>query len=295
MQYFSGRGNLACTIFVPFDCTNKCPFCTSKEMYGAMKDKYNLNGILELIDKINYHPYIQEFVLTGGEPTANLELLKIIVNACKKRVFINTTLPITPFIDETIDFINNCDVIEGISVSRHIGFNFHNVASGEILSKIKKNVRINTVITHNFTFENFEKFVGEYGKYTNLINLRADYTKLDTTTLKSRDNVVSYLMDKYLYVGGNGCLVCNTEYFSVSENVTIAYHRGLMFSSIACSNKTYINDVIITPDGILHHDWDFDFVETQDFIDWCVGFKKPNLKIIDLENSEEVKQFLNKL
>ena len=51
-KYVSGRENLACTIFVPWDCSNNCPFCTSKEMYGRMKDDFNLEEIYEQL-KIN--------------------------------------------------------------------------------------------------------------------------------------------------------------------------------------------------------------------------------------------------
>ena len=28
-----GRDNISATIFVPYDCTNKCKFCTTKYLY----------------------------------------------------------------------------------------------------------------------------------------------------------------------------------------------------------------------------------------------------------------------
>ena len=48
MEYVAGRTNLACTIFVPYDCDNNCPFCTSKWMYreSGMKmdiEYYNMD------------------------------------------------------------------------------------------------------------------------------------------------------------------------------------------------------------------------------------------------------------
>ena len=79
MKYLVGRSNLSCTIFVPWDCNNNCPFCTSKHMYSELKDKFNLDEIIRKIKLINNNSNIREYVLTGGEPLSNLENLKKIV------------------------------------------------------------------------------------------------------------------------------------------------------------------------------------------------------------------------
>ena len=76
MEYVAGRNNLACTIFVPYDCDNNC----SSGM------KMDIDRIIEMIDYANQSPTISEFVITGGEPTANLPLLKRIVDACQKKI-----------------------------------------------------------------------------------------------------------------------------------------------------------------------------------------------------------------
>ena len=70
MRYISGRGNLACTIFVPWDCNNNCPFCTSKPMYKEMKERFNLEEIINKIYTLNHNHIIREYVLTGGEIAA---------------------------------------------------------------------------------------------------------------------------------------------------------------------------------------------------------------------------------
>lgn len=276
MKYLVGRRNLACTIFVPFDCDNNCPFCTSKKMYKNIK--LNPNKIIEQIDKINNNYDVVEYVLTGGEPFANLDETKRIISAMNKRCFINTTLPLVKNIDEIIDYINSEPKIHGINISRHIGHEFSGVADLKLIDRIEKPIRINTVINKNFSFDKFKEFVKKWGSEKRLINLRADYTKLDTTTLKARDEIETLLSEEYMYSGSGGCLVCHSSTFE-ADNCIISYHRGLMLSSVKMGNKTYINDVIITPDGNVYKDWDFN--NDDEFNNWI--FKTPDIEDTEIE------------
>ena len=275
MKYIVGRRNLACTIFVPFDCDNNCPFCTSKKMYKDFT--MDLEGILDKIKQLNKNNDIKEYVLTGGEPFANLETTKIIIGAMEKRCFINTTLPMAKNINEVIEYINTEEKIRGINVSRHIGFTFKGVADIDLINRINKPIRVNTVINKNFTFDKFKEFVNEWGSEKRMINLRADYTKLDTTSLKARDEIETFLSTEYLYMGSGGCLVCHSVTYD-ADNCLIQYHRGLMFSSVKMGEKTYVNDVIITPDGKLYKDWDFK--EDAEFNNWILII--PDIKETDI-------------
>lgn len=290
MKFLVGRRNLACTIFVPFDCDNNCPFCTSKKMYKDIE--LNPDEIINKINAINNNYDITEFVLTGGEPFANLEETKRLVGAMKKRCFINTTLPMVKNIDEVIDFINSEKKIQGINISRHIGFNFKGVADVDIINRIEKPIRINTVINKNFSFDKFKEFVIKWGSDLRMINLRADYTKLDTTSLKARDEIETMLSEEYTYAGSGGCLVCHSTTFE-ADNCIISYHRGLMFSSVKMGEKTYINDAIITPDGKIYKDWDFK--DDEEFNHWVL--KIPDIKetyisvIVDWEGNKEYKEY----
>ena len=290
MNFLVGRRNLACTIFVPFDCDNNCPFCTSKKMYKNIE--LCPEKIINVIHELNKNYDIVEYVLTGGEPFANLNETRKIINAMEKRCFINTTLPLVKNIDEIIDFINSEKKIQGINISRHIGHNFNNVAGIDIIEKISKPIRINTVINKNFSFDNFDGFVKKWGSNKRLINLRADYTKLDTTSLKMRDDVESFLAQKYLYSGSGGCLVCHSSTFE-ADNCVISYHRGLMYSSVKMGEKTYINDVIVTPDGNIYKDWDFK--NDDEFNNWIL--KKPDIKeteiivIVDWEGNKKYETY----
>ena len=48
---------------------------------------------------------VSEFVISGGEPIMDLDILKTIVNACQKPVYINTSLPRVKNIYDVIKFI----------------------------------------------------------------------------------------------------------------------------------------------------------------------------------------------
>ena len=147
----------------------------------------------------------------------------------------------------------------------------------DVINRITKPIRINTVINKNFSFDKFKEFVEKWGSDTRMINLRADYTKLDTTSLKARDEIETALATDYMFNGAGGCLVCHSSTF-IADNCYIQYHRGLMFSSVKMGEKTYINDVIITPDGKMYKDWDMK--EDKEFNTWIL--KEPNINPTEL-------------
>lgn len=269
MEYIAGRSNLACTIFVPYDCDNNCPFCTSKWMYRESGIKMDIDKIIEMIKVVNLSKTVMEFVITGGEPTANLDMLKRIVRACDKPVYINTTLP-KKNIDNVIRYINTEPKIKGINVSRQFGrlnnlYKF--VASPEDLRKLRKPVRINVMRSKNW-LEELDTFMETWILNQHfLLNLREDYRYITKENLKVRNEVVDYLANRFVYLGGNGCMVCNGETFVNPENDKfIHYHRGIEHSCVRFENKTYINDLIIRPDGRAFDDWDWSVEMSGDLI-----------------------------
>jgi hypothetical protein len=60
-------------------------------------------------------------------------------------------LPLVKNIDEVIEYINSEPKIKGINVSRHIWYTFSGVADLSLIERIKKPIRINTVINKHFT------------------------------------------------------------------------------------------------------------------------------------------------
>lgn len=266
MKYYKGRNNLSCTIFVPVKCENNCPFCNTNIMYDNFEyDEIYLNKILESIDIINKIDSITEFVITGGEPFINLDITKKIVDKCDKPVFINTSLPKLNNIDKIIDYINNEDKIKGINISRHIRY-IHDKFTEDLttINKIKKYVRINTIVYSHYNFSEIKNFIDYYASEYRLINLRADYRKINTNNLKSRDDIDEMLLKEYKYEYSSGCLVCFTEVFSDEDYKVIQYHRGMEHSSVIYNNRCYVNDIIIDIYGNIYKDWDM--VDDKDFL-----------------------------
>lgn len=269
MRYIQGRDNLSCTIFVPWDCNNHCKFCTSKAMYKTRE--CSMDAILYQIKKINENPVIKEFVLTGGEPLADINKLQILLDAIEKPVYVNTTFPLTENKDEIIKFLNNSN-IAGINISRHIHQSFYeNVLPFTEFYKIKIPIKMNVVISQKFDINEFMEFI-EPLRCLNLdkflICLRADYRNITKDNLKNRDDVFDSLMDKFEYLYSGGCMVCNDDRF-YDDDFTISYHRGMEQSLVSYGRRRYVNDVIVTIDGMVYPDWNF--VSDIGFEKWLFG------------------------
>lgn len=257
IKYYKGRTNLAATIFVPVVCGNNCPFCNTNVIYDGFvfNEKY-LNTIIDSIKICNNNDAIHEFVITGGEPLIDLSILKQIIDATEKPVFINTSLPLVDNIDECIDYINNEDKIKGINISRHIN-TVHNVKTVgiDVINKIEKYVRINCIVKENMLGDKLLDYIQYYSTPYRMINLRADYRTVTLDTLKNRDNISQWLLDNFKYEYSNNCLVCNSEFYSDEVSTVVCYHRGLESSCVTTKNRYYVNDVIIDIYGNIYKDW----------------------------------------
>lgn len=266
MRFISGRNNLAATIYVPYDCNNNCPFCTSKKEY----EKINSDNLGKYITLINETPAIKDVVITGGEPFANLEYLQKLIDAISysKNIFINTTLPAKSLVEALaiITMINrNKAKINCINVSRHLTVKTQNTLD-EMLKVLEVPYRINSVLygvdlTDDELPEKMQDFIKTYHDATS-IHFRADYRKITMATLKNVDDpFIEFMTNKMgaVYLGGGGCQVCNNDDFEVKfgdEKYNISYHRGLEHSSLKVGNTIVVNDIVIKPDGKMYYDWD---------------------------------------
>ena len=271
-----GRDDFSVTVYVPWNCTNNCVFCSSKKDYSTIKANYEKvkEKLRALRDSL-----VNIIVFTGGEPSADVEKLKELVSIVdNKTVYINTTLP-KKNSKEFIDFVNNTDCIKSISISRHTtsykedSKMLRDICEDEEIAKITKPVRINVVQFNDnqFSIENIKKYVKRWEKVRKLksddygsliLNLRSNYVIQKKEELHELTNskVVNDLTNEYYYYKHVFCNVCDTCIFFKRKNnkreFVINYHRGLMTTSISFGNITEVNDLILLQDGTLCYDWD---------------------------------------
>ena len=280
IEYIAGRDNLAVTIFVPYDCPNHCPFCTSKDEYKDTS-KFDLPNILNSINEVGQFNDVTEFVITGGEPFADLDKLQDILDNCsiwKKPIFINTTLPVKDAQEALTIFnfiLENKDIISGINVSRHMMVKT-NLELDSLIEAIHNattiSLRINSVLIDVKAEKTRVKdFIDKYAYFVNSINFRGDYTKIkNQDDLRGLDHpLLNVLFDlpNLEYLGSGGCLVCNdnTFYTKAGHQLTyISLHRGYEHSCVKKGRYYIINDIIIKQDGRILCDWDGEELDLEE-------------------------------
>lgn len=274
IKYIVGRNNLAVTIFVPYDCPNHCPFCTSKEDYNDSAT-FSLEKILESISAVGNIRQVSDFVITGGEPFADLAKLQKILDICavfRKNIFINTTLPARDAEEAMaiIDFIlKNQNIISGINISRHMMLKTNLEVDG-IIKVIHETtripLRINSVLLDVKAEEKkVIQFIWKYANIVDSINFRGDYTKVknqdDLRTLDHPILDILFKAENMEYLSSGGCLVCNNNDFrywlaGAKRYLYVSLHRGYEHSLVVKGNNYILNDIIIKQDGSILMDWD---------------------------------------
>lgn len=284
--YCQYKDGATITIFAPYDCNNNCPFCVNKKEY---KDNpaFDLDKVLESLDKLHNITPRCDIVITGGEPFADVKKLKKILikiwqlnkNSLRPhKVFINTTLPLIngsyyPALDVIGEFKNT---ITGLNVSRHVKNYVDNGADGifEFLNGITS-VRINTVIANINEAKDYKTKV--YDKYkdfpaVNGFQVRDDYTKVTESNLYiPSDEMIEFLyahkLIEYPAISeaerfyNENVAYGNDFRWNVKINDKISYHRTLPYSCIEGSGRSpfeyckEINDIIIDPRGKILDDW----------------------------------------
>lgn len=288
-----GRSDRTLTIYIPQDCDNNCPFCTSKkQVYGnpnilSYSNIYKICvGLKYVIKKIG----IDNIVITGGEPFSNINQLLWILNTIalyKKeynlKVYINTSLPQNTVAD-AIDIAKINNIVDGISISRHIKYHLANQAKDDDIGELSKyvSVRINSLVDHTISSDQIVDFINRWKSIGVQINFREDYNETNS------DNLRNTLFDNYIGINpsfSSGCNVCST--FSTSDkNVTI--HKGLPNTSIVYNifgtSIIEINDLVMDPTGSLYYDWSLD---SKVQINWEM---EDNILIAELKEFIKLKQ-----
>ena len=260
-QFVIGRDNFALTIFIPVDCKNNCPFCTSKAEYKT--NKPNLAKVIRAIKHVaEYDIPFKDIVITGGEPFADIDTLDCIISLLEdyfpdQKCYINTSLPKNT-LEEAIKYINDSYYIDGINVSRHLKEVFsEKVASDDDIARIKVSKHLNCVLFKEDVSD--EDLINYCDRMCGLgqPTFRADYRTITQENLHSFEHKLFKKLDRLFgYVGSTQCHVCHTDRF---ENGCVL-HRGVELSHIEFANKVEVNDLIIKQNGEIRYDWDPEYV-----------------------------------
>lgn len=296
-KYVIGRNNLAITIFVPYDCPNNCPFCTSKKDYVDKTD-FSLTKILASLGKAVKVLGVKDIVISGGEPFADLKGLQQILDVCDrtgKNIFINTTLPVDSLEKrrEILKFIyENRYKISGLNVSRHITLKTK-LEDDTLLQDISELtnvlIRINSVLPSTKIDETvLIDFVKRYAPFVKDINFREDYTKIITPNhLRGLDHPILITLfgnSELDYLSSGGCLVCNTDVFKY-KNVFVRLHRGYEHSLIVKNDTYIINDIIIKQNGDTLIDWSGNIVDLDEIAKYLKRDPIDKLKSFSVKSS----------
>ena len=298
MKYKIGRNNLAATIYVPYDCDNNCPFCTSKIEYRQHFP--NVGRIVQALKSLVDNPLIQDIVFTGGEPLANMTILKMLVDITRnkgKNVFINTTFPKDSH--NSLFYLLEEGNVSGINISRHESSYeqdsklFYNIAPDWLISKISVPVKINAVVTNVDSFiTKLPAMINRWNKPNIRLCIRHDFRTTTFTNLHTLtdDPILNYLIQNYSFESHTFCDVCDTVNFEEG----ISYHRGMEHSSIKMGDTVIVNDIIVFPDGFIAYDWDRKpisdlkgFMDLGDFM--TKTFKEKHEKTIQSNNQNTEK------
>lgn len=262
--YKTREGGATVTVFVPYDCNNKCPFCINKAEYADCSG-FSLERICESIRTMDAITPRCDFVFTGGEPLANLEALQTMLDCVPKthRIFINTTLPVMQKYseDEVVAFLGrNRDKLSCLNVSRHL-FRYVEEGDDSIFSRLPVPCRVNCVLFGDHSPERLLPFIKRFGAYGVPIQFRSDYTKTTPENLyeEENDTILADLRSILTPTMLEGCRIrCNYEF--LDGNHVISYHKTLPYSTIeeaGADGVTYdiLYDILIKQNGDLHSDW----------------------------------------
>ena len=266
-RVFFGRTEVPVTVFVPWDCNNNCKFCTTKHEYKSLypmsKLDENMNKVKQSIRKMTNNDFVTDVVFTGGEPFADIELLKQLIAEIQKpkRVFVNTSFSISDDdFNKALKYLSSkkCK-IDSVSVSSPFN-GFDNLDRIYALSKFKDNqfFRINSIVEGNETSTQIMQYLDtHFLSVFREFNFRADYRKIKQSSLHSaNDKFFKTLMSipELKYVGFTGCLVCRTDMFD-SKYGKVIYHRGINDTSLRFGDALVVNDFVIKQDGEIRFDW----------------------------------------
>lgn len=286
MSYKTREGGATVTVFVPYDCSNNCPFCINKQEYKDCSG-FSAEKICDSIDLLHSITPRCDFVFTGGEPLAKPAVLQQMIDHVPEghRLFINTTLPVQKNVseEELLTFLErNRHKISCLNISRHL-VRYVEECSDETLAKVRDlgvPIRINCVLFRDYPREKLPAFIDRFHALSLPIQFRFDYTATTAENLyeKEGDHILANLMELCEYKYLDGCRM-RCGYWFDYRGLTVSYHRTLQVSTVKEDGFDILYDVIVKQNGDIHSDWDGTMMDVEAYKH--VIFEPYDLRIIE--------------
>ena len=282
-MYKVPKNGATVTIFAPYDCGNNCPFCVNKKEYKE-NPNFNLVEVINSIVRMDWITPNCDFVITGGEPLADLDKFELLVLKIKElnlkgsnhKLFINTTLPIKR---EDIDRINKFkDTITCINISRHIN-KYVKECDDEFIRLLEVPVRINCVLYTEKEALYADRLINRFRDFENVtgIQFRDNYIGVGAKNLYNfYDNERLNNLLKVLGVKFDNTKIHFNSFrwdYKVLEAPLVKFHRTMCYSKVRHSDSIEINDVIINPRGDILDDWN-EYGELLNLNEYMKGIEK---------------------
>ena len=261
--YKTREGGATVTVFVPYDCGNRCPFCINKQEYEDTGG-FDAEAIGRSIDALHALTPRCDFVFTGGEPLAEPAALQGLLAhvPAGHRIFINTTLPAlrqTPEEDILAFLRENRARITCLNVSRHLR-RYVEECPDAVLEKVRDMgipVRVNCVLYGDYPAAALPAFLERFAALALPIQFRFDYTATTAENLyrEEGDAILADLRRLCRYEFTDGCRMRCGYHFRYGA-LPVTYHRTLPVSTVTEDGWDILYDVIIKQDGAVHSDWD---------------------------------------
>lgn len=264
-MYIVPKNGATVTIFAPYDCGNNCPFCVNKKEYKE-NPNFNLEEVKNSIKKMDRITPNCDYVITGGEPLADLDKFEEIVltirelnfNGSNHKLFVNTTLPIK---EENIDKLNNLrDTITGFNISRHIN-KYVKECDDRLIGLLRIPVRINCVFYTEDEALYAEKVINRFKHFKNITGFQFRDNYIDVGYDNLYNCYENGRLDNLLNGLGINVNDCKFHFSSfrwdceISKVPLIKFHRTMCYSKILNGEDIEVNDVIINPRGEILDDW----------------------------------------
>ena len=264
--YKTRQGGATVTVFVPYDCKNRCPFCINKGEYADLTG-FSPEKICRSIRRMDAITPYCDFVFTGGEPLADLDCLQVMLDQIPTthRVFINTTLPVSENQSEA-DILafaeRNKKKITCVNVSRHMQ-KYVVESNDSLLARLPVPFRVNCVLYKNYPAEKIVPYLERFRAIPGAsIQFRFDYTATTPENLYDEDNdkILRDLRKIAVYTGLDGCRMRCGFHFNY-RGMELTYHKTLPYSTVVerdpSNGVTYdiLYDILIKQNGDIHSDW----------------------------------------